>query len=111
MAALLLHRAYARRHPDVPVADFHPGIVASDFGQYLGPWGSVAKVLGRPFLTSPLTAAMRLADLATAADPNGGRYFLGTVPAEPNPLVSDARLAEEVWRDADRRLDGLLERA
>ncbi|PRY38138.1 SDR family NAD(P)-dependent oxidoreductase [Umezawaea tangerina] len=111
LAALLLHRAYASRHPDVPVADFHPGIVASDFGRYLGAVGAVAKVLGRPFLASPRTAAHRLVHLATTADPVAGRYFAHTTPAAPNALVLDADLAEAVWSDADARLDRALERA
>ena len=111
LAALLLHRAYARRHPDVPVADFHPGIVASDFGRYLGRRGAIASALARPFLVSPSTAAARLIALATTAGPVGGRYFVGGAPAQPHPLVADDGLAEEVWRDADRRVDGALSRS
>ncbi|MFD2420455.1 SDR family NAD(P)-dependent oxidoreductase [Amycolatopsis pigmentata] len=111
LAALLLHRAYATRRPDVPIADFHPGIVATDFGRYLGTLGAVAKVVSAPFLASPHTAAERLVHLATTTDPIAGGYFHHTIPAAPNPLALDPRLADAVWADANARLGHALDRS
>ncbi len=104
LAALLLHREHARRHPRLEVVDFHPGIVATDFGRYLGPISRVVTAVSRPFLTSPREAARRLVHLATTGEAATGRYYSGTRPADPSPLVGDARLAASVWDDARARL-------
>src|SRR5829696_3659875 len=105
LAALLLHREHARRHPRLEIVDFHPGIIASDFGRYLGTPGRIATILARQILTSPREAGRRLVHLATTQDAVGGRYYDRTRPAEPSPLVGDPELAAAVWDDARRRLD------
>jgi hypothetical protein len=51
-----LLREYGRRHPDIDVGDFHPGIMAIDFGRYLGTTGMLLKVLPRHSSTAPTTA-------------------------------------------------------
>lgn len=105
LAGLLLNREYRRRTPEVAVVDFHPGIVASDFGRYLGRPGQVLTALSRPVLTSPDTAGARLVRLAAADRAEvDGRYFHGTRLRRPSPLVADDRLARAVWDDARRRL-------
>lgn len=109
LAALLLHREHAHRHPQLTMVDFHPGIVATDFGRYLGPAGAVLKVLARPFLTSPDTAASHLVHLAVTPEHVNGRYFDKRQPQEPSPLVADNELAAAVWEDARRRLNHFVE--
>ncbi|GIE76476.1 short-chain dehydrogenase [Actinoplanes philippinensis] len=104
LAALLLHEELRRRHPDVPIVDVHPGLVATDFGRYLGRTGAVLKVLARPVLSSPWTAAGHLLRAATA-DLTGGAYFHRDRPGRPSQLLQDRRLSDAVWQDAVARLE------
>jgi NAD(P)-dependent dehydrogenase (short-subunit alcohol dehydrogenase family) len=103
LAALLLHREHERRHPDLTIVDVHPGIVASDFGRYMGRTGTVLKHLSRPFLLSPRSAATALVSLATRPT-HESRYFNRLRPATPSPLADDQDLARCVYDDAVRRL-------
>lgn len=66
LAAGTLLREFARRHPATDGGDFHPGIIASDSGRYMGPVGAVLKNLARPFLDAPADGAARLIQLAAA---------------------------------------------
>jgi NAD(P)-dependent dehydrogenase (short-subunit alcohol dehydrogenase family) len=104
LAALLLHREHHRRHPDLEIVDVHPGIVASDFGRYLGTTGTVLKHLLRPVLLSPSAAASALASLAAAAHPLPATYYVRHRPGRPAPLVADVGLARAVYRDALQHL-------
>jgi NAD(P)-dependent dehydrogenase (short-subunit alcohol dehydrogenase family) len=104
LAALLLHREHQRRHPDLSMIDVHPGIVASDFGRYLGRTGTVLTHLSRPFLLSPRSAATALVSLAMRRT-HESRYFNRLRPATPSPLADDLDLARCVYDDALRRLD------
>jgi hypothetical protein len=52
-------REFGRRTPGVTVADFHPGIIASDFGRYMGVRGAVLTRLAKPFLDRPVDGARR----------------------------------------------------
>lgn len=103
LAALLLHREHQRRHPDLRIIDVHPGIVASDFGRYLGWKGAVLTQLARPFLLSPASAATALVSLAKRQT-HESRYFDRLRPAAPSPLVDHPDLARCVYDDAVRRL-------
>jgi NAD(P)-dependent dehydrogenase (short-subunit alcohol dehydrogenase family) len=103
LAALLLHREHQRRHPDLGVVDVHPGIVASDFGRYMGRTGTVLKHLSRPFLLSPRSAATALVSLAMRHT-HESQYFNRLRPAMPSPLLEDRHLAQCVYDDAIRRL-------
>lgn len=103
LAALLLHREHQRRHPDLRIIDVHPGIVASDFGRYLGLKGAVLKQLGRPFLLSPASAATALVSLAMRQT-HESLYFNRLRPAAPSPLADQPDLARCVYDDAVRRL-------
>lgn len=103
LVALLLHRELTRRHPQLTVVDFHPGIVASGFGRYL-PAGDLLTRLARPFLASPETAGGHLVHLAEIDVPAGSHYFHVRRPRDPSPLAADPDLARVVFADACRRL-------
>jgi NAD(P)-dependent dehydrogenase (short-subunit alcohol dehydrogenase family) len=104
LAALLLHRAHQDRHPEIGIVDVHPGIVASDFGRYLGHTGTVLKHLARPFLLSPRAAATALVALAEASQLSTPAYYDRHRPRTPSALVADHRLVEAVHADACARL-------
>ncbi len=106
LAALLLHREHARRHPALAMADAHPGVVASGFLPSVGRWGAAAAVLARPLLTSPEAAARSLVHLATTDEDVAGRYVDAGRPGRPSPLVDDEQLGRAVWEDTRRRLTG-----
>jgi NAD(P)-dependent dehydrogenase (short-subunit alcohol dehydrogenase family) len=103
LAGLLLHEGLRHRHAFLEVVDVHPGLVATDFGRYLGRTGAVLKAVARPLLSSPETAADLLIRLATR-DLHSVSYFHRRHPREPSELVTDARLQREVWDDACTRL-------
>ena len=101
LAAGILLREFGRRHPEITVADFHPGIIASDFGRYMGPVGTLLKTLARPFLDSPEDGAHRLVRLATTADPINEAYFVRNHPAPGSPQLHDPALGAELWSLAE----------
>jgi NAD(P)-dependent dehydrogenase (short-subunit alcohol dehydrogenase family) len=104
LAALLLHRAHHDRHPAISIVDVHPGIVASDFGRYLGRAGTVLKHLARPFLLSPGTAAAALVALAEAPELPTPAYYDRQRRRNPSALITDRQLKEAVYADACARL-------
>jgi hypothetical protein len=92
-----LLREYGRRHPDIDVGDFHPGIMAIDFGRYLGTTGMLLKVLAAPFLDGPDDGARRLIHLALTPEPLGGQYFMKDRRATGSPQFDDHRLGAGLW--------------
>jgi len=98
----VLLREFGRRTPGVTVADFHPGIIASDFGRYMGVRGAVLTRLARPFLDTPVDGARRLVHLATTEEDIDGHYFVDGRPAAGSPLLDDRNLATELWELAER---------
>jgi NAD(P)-dependent dehydrogenase (short-subunit alcohol dehydrogenase family) len=107
LAALLLHREHRRRRPGIQIVDVHPGIVASDFGRYMGWIGAVLKQASRPFLLSPRTAAKALVALADT-DELLADYYVRDHPSRPSALVRDAALAAAVYEDASKRIEPYL---
>ncbi|GAA2673448.1 MULTISPECIES: SDR family NAD(P)-dependent oxidoreductase [Actinosynnema] len=105
LAGALLLREFGRREPDITVTDFHPGLVASDFGRYLGGAGALLKLLATPFLDSPTTAATRLIDLATTTEDVNGHYHVDNRRAQGSPLLDDRAAATALW-DLATRLTG-----
>ncbi|MFD4644454.1 SDR family NAD(P)-dependent oxidoreductase [Lentzea sp. NPDC058436] len=105
LASLFLHREHRRLHPEVEIVDVHPGLVASDFGRYLGRTGAVLKHVARPVLRSPAAAASTLVRLAATAQLPSSAYFVRDHRSEPSGLVNDRQLAAAVYADALRRLD------
>ncbi|MDR7277235.1 SDR family NAD(P)-dependent oxidoreductase [Catenuloplanes atrovinosus] len=107
LAGLLLHAGMRRRVPELVIVDVHPGLVATDFGRYLGRTGAVLKVLARPVLSSPETAAAHL--LRPALHPgHDAAYYHRDRPRDPSPLVADPELQRQVWADARTRIEELL---
>jgi NAD(P)-dependent dehydrogenase (short-subunit alcohol dehydrogenase family) len=107
LAALLLHREHRRRRPGIQIVDVHPGIVASDFGRYLGWIGAVLKQASRPLLLSPETAAKALVALA-GTDELLADYYVRDHPGRPSALVRNAALAAAVYQDAAKRIGPYL---
>lgn len=93
----VLLREFGRRTPGITVADFHPGIIASDFGRYMGATGAILKKLSRPFFDTPEDGARRLIHLVTTDEDIDGRYFVNERPAAGSPLLDDHALARELW--------------
>ncbi|TXS39752.1 SDR family NAD(P)-dependent oxidoreductase [Streptomyces sp. uw30] len=102
LSAGILLREFGRRHPEITVADFHPGIIASGFGRYLGPAGSVLTTLSRPFLGTPADGARRLVALATRTDRIDGTYFVHDRPAPGSPQLHDPAFGAELRALAER---------
>lgn len=103
LAALIVH-ADARTQPGaVQTVDVHPGIVATDFGRYMGRTGAVLKFLATPFLSSPSSAADVLAANAARLDVDHSYYHRRT-PRGPSVLVEDREVRDEVMKDVEQRL-------
>lgn len=98
----LLLREFGRRHPDIVVADFHPGIIASDFGRYMGVAGGILTVLAKPFLDTPQDGARRLVQLVLTDEDINGRYFARERPAAGAPLLQDRDLSAALWGQAEQ---------
>jgi NAD(P)-dependent dehydrogenase (short-subunit alcohol dehydrogenase family) len=108
VGAALLLREFARRNPDIETADYHPGIVASEFArdqkfqQFL-----LRTPLGKPMqklLDSPETAAARLVFLCETEDRLDGGYYFKNERTPENPVVLDVDNARKLWDIASRRV-------
>ncbi|MEV7626322.1 SDR family NAD(P)-dependent oxidoreductase [Actinoplanes sp. NPDC089786] len=98
LAAGILLREFGRRHPDVDVGDFHPGILATDFGRYLGErTGRAAKTAARPFLGSPADGAACLVALAERDTPLAGGYHTRARPARGAEQLYSPDLGRDLW--------------
>ncbi|WP_413804850.1 SDR family NAD(P)-dependent oxidoreductase [Streptomyces sp. OE57] len=97
LAAGILLREYGHRYLAVDVGDFHPGIIASDFGRYMGKSGAVMKVLARPFIDSPDQGAARLVHLASSDRPLAGAYHTHTRPSKGSPQLYSRDLGAALW--------------
>ncbi|SDX83867.1 NADP-dependent 3-hydroxy acid dehydrogenase YdfG [Amycolatopsis xylanica] len=108
LAAAILNREYARRYPELGVADFHPGVVASEFSRDMKLMHAFANSpLGKPmrhFLTSPEQGAETLVYLSGTTEPLHGGYYVKSKPAKPAKLASDENLATELWEITSRRV-------
>jgi NAD(P)-dependent dehydrogenase (short-subunit alcohol dehydrogenase family) len=108
LAAGILLREYGRRHPDIDVGDFHPGVMATDFGRYLGTTGTVLKILTAPFLDSADDGARRLVQLALSSEPLAGRYFVKDRPSAGSSQLQDRRLGDRLWHLAQSLTDSAI---
>ncbi|MEV6611994.1 SDR family NAD(P)-dependent oxidoreductase [Kutzneria sp. NPDC051319] len=108
VAAALLLREFARRNPDIETADYHPGIVASEFArdqkfqQFL-----LRTPLGKPMqklLDSPEVAGQRLYFLCTTAEKLDAGYYFKNERTQENPVVLDEDNARKLWDIASRRI-------
>ncbi|MFE3142878.1 SDR family NAD(P)-dependent oxidoreductase [Streptomyces scopuliridis] len=102
LAAGVLLREFHRRNPGVDAGDFHPGIMASDFGRYMGRTGSLLKTAARPFIGTPRQGAERLAELATRQQDLAGAYFVHTRRAKGSAQLHSQELGTALWEVANR---------
>lgn len=79
------------------VADFHPGIIASDFGRYLGATGTLLTALSAPFLDSPADGARHLVHLALTDEDINARDFVRDRPVSGSQQHQDPALGTHVW--------------
>ncbi|WP_049796900.1 SDR family NAD(P)-dependent oxidoreductase [Actinosynnema mirum] len=91
----ILLRELGRRNPGLPVADFHPGVMATGFARHLGASGALFTLLARPLLVRPETAADQLVRIAARARATG--YHVGDRPAPGSPQLDDPVLGALVW--------------
>uniref|UniRef100_UPI003F8723C3 SDR family NAD(P)-dependent oxidoreductase n=1 Tax=Actinosynnema sp. TaxID=1872144 RepID=UPI003F8723C3 len=96
----ILLRELGRRNPGLPVADFHPGVMATGFARHLGAPGALFTLLARPLLVRPETAADQLVRIAARARATG--YHVGDRPAPGSPQLDDPVLGALVWDMAVR---------
>ncbi|MGQ5391014.1 hypothetical protein ACT8ZS_09130 [Paenibacillus sp. M.A.Huq-84] len=59
LALGILLRKYGRRHPDIGFADFHPGIISSDFGRYMGFYANILRSFSPPSSRIPFKEPRR----------------------------------------------------
>ncbi|MFJ8793498.1 SDR family NAD(P)-dependent oxidoreductase [Streptomyces sp. NPDC102462] len=97
LAAGVLLREFHRRNPGVDAGDFHPGLVASDFGRHMGRTGSLLKTAARPFIGTPRQGAERLAELATRQQALAGAYFVHTRRAKGSVQLHSQELGTALW--------------
>ncbi|GAA3438376.1 SDR family NAD(P)-dependent oxidoreductase [Kutzneria kofuensis] len=108
VGAALLLREYARRNPDIETADYHPGIVASEFSRDMKFQRMLLRTpLGKPLqklLDTPEVAGQRLVYLCETEEKLTGGYYFKNERAEENPVVLDVDNARKLWDLASRRV-------
>src|SRR5215212_2530201 len=77
LAGALLTREYARRHPELGVADFHPGFVATSIARGLPIIGLLATTPLRHLLPGPERGTEKLVYLAGTGERLDGGYYAG----------------------------------
>lgn len=105
----LLLREFGKRHPGIDVGDFHPGIIASGMGRYMGIWGSLLTVIARPFLNTPQDGAHRMLALIERDEPLAGGYFEEGRRSSGSPLLHDQALARLIWSWSEDRISRLTD--
>ena len=108
VGAALLLREYARRNPDIETADYHPGIVASEFARDQKFQQLLLKTpLGKPLqklLDTPETAAQTLVYLVETDEKLTGGYYVKSKRAEESAVVQDVDNARKLWDIVSRRV-------
>lgn len=108
LAVAMLDREFARRHPELGVADFHPGVVATEFTRDMKLMVALARSpLGRTmkrFMTSPEEGAETLVYLSGTTEPLHGEYYVKSKRAKVARAASDRVLAGELWNISAARV-------
>ena len=80
---------------------FHPGFVATRFGDQSGGLLSLGVRVGKRFALSPEQGAETLVYLASSPDVAGitGEYFVRCRPATPTPAAQDDETARRLWQE------------
>jgi NAD(P)-dependent dehydrogenase (short-subunit alcohol dehydrogenase family) len=107
LANILFTRELARRLAGTGVTAncFHPGVVATRFGDASGGWAGRVIPLLRPFFLSPEKGADTLVYLASAleVEKTTGEYFVKRKITETSPAARDDAAAKKLW-DASEKL-------
>lgn len=107
---ILFTRELARRWQGsgITVNCFHPGFVATRFGDGGGAWLAPLVRVAKLFAITPAQGAKTLIQLAAAPEVAGltGLYFDAGVPASPTPAAQDDAAAAVLWAES-LRLGGL----
>jgi NAD(P)-dependent dehydrogenase (short-subunit alcohol dehydrogenase family) len=108
LAAALLTREFARRHPELGVADFHPGIIASEFARDMKLQRALMKTpLSGPLrrlLNTPEQGAETLVYLSGTTDELRGNYYVKGQRGDESPKVRDRTAASRLWEISSRRV-------
>jgi NAD(P)-dependent dehydrogenase (short-subunit alcohol dehydrogenase family) len=100
---VLFTRELQRRHPELAVNCFHPGVVRTGFGRNNGVLMGLSMRLIAPFMRSPERGAEPLVWLAldAAAGDLHGQYLEKGKPAKPSAQAQDAALAAALWERSE----------
>ncbi len=82
---------------------FHPGFVATRFGDQSGGLLSLGVRIGKRFALSPEQGAETLVYLASSPDVADitGEYFVRCRPATPTPAAQDDETARRLWQETE----------
>jgi NAD(P)-dependent dehydrogenase (short-subunit alcohol dehydrogenase family) len=105
---VLFTRELQRRHPELAVNCFHPGVIRSGFGKNDGALVRLSITVAGVFMRSPRTGAQPLVWLALdpAAGDLRGEYVERQRPARPGARAQDDQLAAELWRRSEALVAG-----
>jgi NAD(P)-dependent dehydrogenase (short-subunit alcohol dehydrogenase family) len=106
LAIMLLDREFARRHPDIGVADYHPGVIASDFWRDVTPIRLLLKTPLRYVLSTAEQGADTLVYLAGTSEPLDGGYYVNRRRVRESAAARDVAAAARLW-DLCARMVGL----
>jgi NAD(P)-dependent dehydrogenase (short-subunit alcohol dehydrogenase family) len=100
---ILFTRELARQFTGTGVTanSWHPGFVATRFGDHTGGLISFSVGIAKRFALTPQQGAETLVYLASSSDVAGvtGQYFHKCQPATPSPEAQDTALAERLWAE------------
>jgi len=106
LANILFTRELARRLAGTGVTAncFHPGFVATRFGDQAGGVISYGVRVAKRFALSPQQGAETLVYLASSPEVASvtGEYFVRCRPAEPTREAQDDAAAQRLWTESDR---------
>jgi NAD(P)-dependent dehydrogenase (short-subunit alcohol dehydrogenase family) len=97
LAIMLLDREFARRHPDIGVADFHPGVIASEFWRSIAPLRLLLKTPLRYLIGSSEQGADTLVYLAGTDEPLHAGYYVNRRRVQERAAARDPVTADALW--------------
>jgi NAD(P)-dependent dehydrogenase (short-subunit alcohol dehydrogenase family) len=97
LAIMLLDREYARRYPDIGVADFHPGVVATEFWRDLAPIRLLLKTPLHYVLATSEQGADTLVYLAGTSEPLHGGYYVNRRRVRESAAARDPVTGARLW--------------
>ncbi|RSM80762.1 short-chain dehydrogenase [Amycolatopsis sp. WAC 01375] len=108
LALALLTREFARRYPELPIADFHPGVYVAGLAREL----PMQRVLAMPpmrhvvefFVSTAEEGAKTMIHLAETQSPLRGDYYADSRRTDAGRSAEDADVAGRLWDIAARRV-------